>query len=312
MPSKPFDTALAEAGQQSTLDSLRRNFQYDAAKSAYESGGDLGRFGISGLGGSSSSSLSGGGTSGGGGNFEDTVRRALSMSQEAIKPAVESFQQAIPETQQAFGQEKSRLEAQKNPLRARYDNLIAQIRGQSQQAEQSQTLVTNNELGRRGILGSSGAAQQEIQNVVAPIRERGQQAITDATLAGEGAISNIDNLISQLTGQETGAVRDIRNAIGQLQAGQVPTAISSALSQLQLGQSANQFSQQQQLAQQQLQEQMRQFNTGNQPQPLNALQQAQARLLNAQAGQLGQQPQQLGQTNTSSGFQGLMDLWNQL
>jgi hypothetical protein len=229
--AKDFDQYMAESGRQGELDQLRRDFKYDEAKSRYEQGG----FGSSG---SSSQSSYAPAT-----NFQDIVKESLRLQQEAAKPAISSLQSSIPEVQQKFATEKQQVQAQVDPLKQRYQNLLSEVKGQAQSSINQQTKITSGELGKRGIVGSSTLAQQEIQNAVQPIQSNLTSATKDIGLSQEESLMGIQNLISSLTGQETEQTRAIQNAIAGLQSGDFSSASSSALSQLQL--------QQQQAAQQQ-------------------------------------------------------------
>lgn len=169
-----------------------------------------------------------GSSSSGGNSFEETLKRAQELQRQANEPIINSLQSSIPGIQQQYATQKSNLEAKKAPLKARYDNLISEIKGNQTVAENRQTVTTNNELGRRGILGSSGLAQQEITNAVNPITKGYTTLAKDTGLAGESALQGIDEQISGLSSQEIDTLRNVQNAIAQAQTSGNQQALSSA------------------------------------------------------------------------------------
>lgn len=172
-------------------------------------------------------------TSGGGGGSsldpQASIQAAIKAMQEANKPAIESYQASIPEVQSKYQQTRQQLQAGQAPLEQRYKDLLDSIKGNQQVAENRQTLTTNNELGRRGILGSSGVAQQEITNAVNPITQQYTGLTKETGLAREDAIRGLQDQIANLTPQETGDVRAINNAIAQLSAGAGQAGVSAGL-----------------------------------------------------------------------------------
>lgn len=222
-----FEQSFAERGRQSELDALRARGggAFDKAKAAFQAGG--GGFSFSGSG----SNL----------DFGQTVSRALQLQQQAVQPAVASFQASIPETQQRFAQQREQVSAEKAPLQERFKNLLADIKGQGKVREEAQTRITSGELGKRGIVGSSTLAQQEIQSAIDPIRASVQTATRDIGLEQESGLRQLQNQIANLGTGETGALRDITNAIAQLQSGAGAGAIDTALQQLGLSQQQSQF-----------------------------------------------------------------------
>lgn len=248
--AKTLDQYLAETGRQSTLDELGRQGQLDQARADFASG--KGQFATNQLSSTSSYTPGSYNFSAPSFDFSSAVKEAIKMNQEAARPAVESLQASIPEVQQKFATTKQQIESSIEPLKQRYQNLLEDIKGQSKVREEAQTRVTSGELAKRGIVGSSTLAQQEIQNAVDPIRSATQTATKEVGLTQEEALNNLSNLIANLSGQETEATRAIRNAIAQLQAGAGQTGITQALQQ-------GQFSQSQAQAAAQLAESQRQF-----------------------------------------------------
>lgn len=163
----------------------------------------------------------------------DTAKRLNDFQVQANQPAIQS------------------LQASQDPLKQRYSDLISNIKGNQQTAENRQTVSTKNELARRGISGG-GFYDQQLTDSLTPIT------------------SDYTNMLSQAN---TGQSQDLSNIglqIAQLQAGNPSSSISSALNltglqsqaqsqAAQMAQQQQQFASQQQLAQQQLKVQQEQF-----------------------------------------------------
>lgn len=207
---------------------------------------------------------SGGGTIGGGGsasgNFDSTVKRAIETNRNAIQPAIQSFQSSIPEITKSFDERGQQLQAEKTPLKERFDNLLDRVQGTFSQRREGATLTTSNELGRRGISGSSGIADREMQAAVAPLLEQEGQAVTDIGFEREGQLRALQNAISNLVNDKTGALRGVYNQIGGLEAGAGQSGISNALSLLGMDQQASQFGSNLQLQQEAAKTQADQFS----------------------------------------------------
>lgn len=161
----------------------------------------------------------GGGGGGGGGNAQSYINDAIRRLQEANRPAVDSYNTQLGETSQKYSGEKSRIEASRQPLIDRYRSLIDSIRGDQAVATDRQTVTTNNELGKRGLLSSSGVAQQEMTNALNPITQKYSTLARDTGLAQEDDLRGIEDRIAGLVPQETADKRAILNAIAQLQSG---------------------------------------------------------------------------------------------
>jgi len=114
-------------------------------------------------------------------------------------------------------------QATKAPLEQRYKDLLNSIKGNQQVAENRQTVTTNNEMGKRGITGSSGLFQQEMTNALNPITQQYTQLQKDTTNTQNMDIANIDK------------------AIAQLQAGNPESSVSTSSSIANSQQQANQF-----------------------------------------------------------------------
>lgn len=134
----------------------------------------------------------------------DYIQNAIRMNQQAIQPAVQSYQAQIPEISKSYSQ-------QRTTLTDKYDALLASIKGNQTTAENRQTVVTSNELGKRGLSGDSTLAQQEITNAVNPVTQQ------YTGLASEAGLSKIGDINQSYT-DETAAQRAVTNAIAQLQA----------------------------------------------------------------------------------------------
>lgn len=161
-----------------------------------------------------------------GASLDETISRAVNSLREANRPIIDSYNSSIGETQQRFANQKTQLEGRRQPLQDRYSNLISSIKNQGQQDVTNQTRITNNELGKRGLLSSSTLAQQEIQNATSPLMQKYAGLEKDASLAQEDEMRNLENQISGLAGQETDSLRAIQNAIAQLQANTQQQGIS--------------------------------------------------------------------------------------
>ncbi len=187
-----------------------------------------------------------GGGAGGGG---DVISQAIERNKQAIQPAIESYNQSIPEIQSKYKAAGEQLEASRKPLQERYQNLLSSIKGQGTEDVNRQTTITNNELGKRGILGDSTLAQQEIQNTTSPLRQKYATLESNTNLDLTNALQNLDKQKSDLAFQESSDVRAIKNAIAQLQAGAAQSGVTQGM-QLQANQLQNQL-QQAELAQRQ-------------------------------------------------------------
>lgn len=158
----------------------------------------------------------------------EALRSQYQASQPQAAPVVDPIAQAqkFLEFQKTANQPVvQQLEASKAPLEQKYQDLVASIKGTGKVAQDRQTLATNNELGRRGILPTSGLYEQEQANAALPL-----QAQIASQLAQTGMAQNDD--LTKLALQ-----------IAQLQAGNPSDAISGALNYGNQVQSANQFAQ---------------------------------------------------------------------
>lgn len=176
---------------------------------------------------------------------EDTIRRAIQMQQEANQPAIQSLQAQIPEQQKAIETRQSQLQAETTPLTERYNNLISTITNTGKRLEEQQTRITSGEMGKRGLLGSSTLAQQELQNAITPITEKYTGMATDAGLDRESALRDLASQITNLGLSGTEQQRAITNAIAQLQAGAGSQGIQTGLAQQQAQTQQSQFNAQQ-------------------------------------------------------------------
>ena len=179
---------------------------------------------------------------GGGGNVQDLqsiIDRTLQMQQQATQPAIQAIQQGIPETQQIYAGQTARAEAQRQPLLDRYNNLLAQIKGNQQTAENRQTLTTQNELGRRGISG--GLAERTLTESLNPITSQYAGLTKEAGIGQEQGLQSLNELIGGIGEKETMALQNARNTIAQLQSGAGQNAISTAMDLLAKQQQASQF-----------------------------------------------------------------------
>lgn len=160
------------------------------------------------------SKSSGGGSSSKSSN-SDLIEKAIKLNREAVKPAISSYQASLPEVANKYN-------SQRDTLSQKYDSLLASIKGNQTTAENRQTVATNNELGKRGILGSSGLAQQELVNAVNPITAQYTGLYSDAALQ---KIADINATYTNQTAEE----RAIKNAIAALQSGAGQTGLTQGI-----------------------------------------------------------------------------------
>lgn len=217
--AQTFEQYLASSGQQSTADQLRKTGQFGQAEADYNAG--------------KSPYASNPSTGSNSGNFQDSVQQAIEMNRKANEPAIQSLQASLPEVTQRFEQQRQQTSAQIEPLKQRYDQLLADVKGQGQQQANKQTVITNNELGKRGIVGSSTLAQQEIQNATDPIYAQIASNTKNIGLEKEQGLQALQNILGGLTSQETDAQRAVTNAIAQLQSGAGQAGIQQGLSMYQ-------------------------------------------------------------------------------
>jgi hypothetical protein len=157
------------------------------------------------------------------------MEKAIQRQREAVQPAVQSLEASRPEISQKYSQTREQLSAREQPLQERYKNLLASIKGQGEQDINKQTVITSNELGKRGLVGSSTLAQQEIQDAVSPLRQRYAGLEKDTMLAQEDDLRGLRDLIANLAPQETADMRAISNAVAQLQSGAGQTGIAQGM-----------------------------------------------------------------------------------
>jgi gas vesicle protein len=203
-------------------------------------------------------------------DYNKIIEENIKRMQEANAPVIQSLQSSIPETQQKFATERTRLQGEVEPLKARYDNLLSKIKGQETTATNRQTVATQNELGRRGIVGG-GLAEQTLVDALNPITSEYAGLTTDASLGMEADLRAIQNAITGLTGQETEATRSIQNAIAQLQAGANQSGVQNALDISTLLQGQRQFDTQESRLNRQADLLERNFNEATLPQIQYAL-----------------------------------------
>lgn len=208
-------------------------------------------------------------------SLDDTIRRAIDMNREATRPAIGSLESSIPEITQKFAAQRTQTESRRKPMQDRYANLISELKGNQQVETNRQTLTTNNELARRGILPSSGVADQQMTESLNPITSKYSGLIKDTGIAQEESLLNLDQIIAGLTGQETEATRSVRNAIAQLESGAAQsgmslgtniynTNIENAMRQRQMEEATRQAAIDEQIKRQQMEAASRQAGFDNQ------------------------------------------------
>lgn len=227
---------------------------------------------------------------------QSAIQAAIEQQKKAVEPAIQSYQAQVPEITQKYSQARTQLQGEQTSLQDRYKSLIDSIKGQGQQDINNQTVVTSNELGKRGIVGSSSLAGQTIQDAVSPLRQKYAGLEKDAALSQEDALRNITNQLSGLTTNETADQRSITQAIAALQSGAGQQGISQGL---------NLYSQdmQRQLSQQEQERQAQQQEFEN---SLKQYQLDQARITDPLQNQLLQN--QVNKSQQSSGDNGIASL----
>jgi hypothetical protein len=165
-------------------------------------------------------------------SLEQLTQRQLQLQREAAQPAISSLEQSIPEVQQKYQTARTGLEAQREPLKQRYNNLLDELkRKEGVQVQQTQT-ATAREYGKRGIPLSSGVYDQALIENTRPINEFYTGQYKDVSLSQEQSLGDLQNQITNLTGDEVESTRVIKNAIASLQMGASQQAISGAFQQL--------------------------------------------------------------------------------
>lgn len=169
------------------------------------------------------------GSGGGGGtDYAAIAREQMKLMQEANAPAVASLQASIPEVKTKYANEQSRLTAQQEPLEKRYQNLLGEVTRQQNVQTGAEQTATSREFGRRGISLQSGIFDQTLNERLKPISEWAGGQAKEIGLSREDALRQLQNLISQTGEAGITSVRDIQNAIAQLQAGGNQSAITNA------------------------------------------------------------------------------------
>jgi len=164
---------------------------------------------------------------------EEIYQKNKQRYAESIAPSVKSYQETIPETQKRFSTERERLSGESARLEDRYRLLIDDIKRNQGVAETRQTRSTGAELARRGISQESGVYGQEMTQALNPITESYTSQIKGTGLEREDQIAKIRDIITQLAGGETDAVRAITQAIANLQSGAGAQAITGSMQEFQ-------------------------------------------------------------------------------
>lgn len=238
---------MAETGRQSEIDSLRKNFQYDAAKKAYESSGSYG----SGQGNTSFGSSSV--------NFGDILKQVQSTISGQLNPIAETLKAQQPAISQAYSTAKTTLQGAQSSLKDKYQKLLSDIKNVGTQQTNTATKTTNTELARRGITSDSTAAGQELASVLNPIQNQILAQENAATAAQGDEEQAIANAIANLGISEQSAQSGVLQQVANLLAGGVSTGTSlggSIYSQLLGNEQANRVTETQKIQNQLLQQQL--------------------------------------------------------
>lgn len=171
---------------------------------------------------------------------EELQRQQITAAMGAIQPAVDSMNAGLPEVANRFDTARSQAEAGRNPLLERYQNLIDDLRAsESGRVAETQGIAAR-EFGRRGIPLSSTFAAEETVRRTAPIQSETNALVRDVGLDRENKIRELDDLIANLTLEQTAAEREIRNTIANLQANAATGALDRALQQYQIEEQSRQ------------------------------------------------------------------------
>ena len=111
------------------------------------------------------------------------------------------LQSAIQQSQQIVEPAAQAMRAEKEPLKERYEGILKQILSGQERAETRQTLTTGQEMGKRGILPSSGFFQQEMTRGLEPITREYTGMYKEAGTQRESDLRAIDSAIAQLYAQ---------------------------------------------------------------------------------------------------------------
>lgn len=177
--------------------------------------------------GSTQSSSGSTGSIGNTASWEDTVKKAIEMQKTANAPAVASMQAQIPEIASQYAAQKANVTAQQQTLSDRYKNLLDSLNTNKTADVNKQTLITSNELGKRGILPASTLAQQEVQNAVQPVTAQYNNLQTQTALDQTSGQQSLEALMNQLTSGQVADTRSVNNAIAQLQSGAASSGITT-------------------------------------------------------------------------------------
>ena len=111
------------------------------------------------------------------------------------------LQSAIDQSKQIVEPAAQAMRAEKVPLKERYEGILKQILSGQERAETRQTLTTGQEMGKGGILPSSGFFQQEMTRGLEPITREYTGMYKEAGTQRESDLRAIDSAIAQLYAQ---------------------------------------------------------------------------------------------------------------
>jgi len=182
-------------------------------------------------------------------DYKTAVEEAIRQSREAVQPSIERLEATRPAIEQEYTTMGAQLQAREAPLKERYNILLDEVRGQQQRVEQRQQRVTSGEMAKRGILGSSTLAQQEIASALAPITSEYTGLLGRTGVARETDLLNLASQIAQMGVQKSQALRgvdvDVANLLAQAGMGGMTAGQQQYQYQTTLGRQAEQFAQQQ-------------------------------------------------------------------
>lgn len=199
------------------------------------------------------------GASSGGGGGDAGVSQAMQELRKAVEVstgAIKGQQDLLP---QQTNQRKTELVQQQTNLEKRYEALIGEIQGQTQQAIDRTTGTTREELASRGINVQGNLASQEVNKVLNPINQTAAGQIQQVGLSREADLQTIMNAINNLPIQEKQQWLALQQAIGNAQASGSQTQLQAALQLAQQQQAQMEAQRQYELQLQQAEQQAQMF-----------------------------------------------------
>lgn len=149
--------------------------------------------------------------------MRESQAKSLEQRQNALNQATSTYESFKPQVSQMYEGQRQRAEAGKQPLNERYSTLIDEIKGKRESDANTQTTITRNEFGARGLPVSSTMVQQQLADKVGAINKGYASTLRNVELDRTEGLRSIDDLIASLTDKEKSALMDVNSAIAQLQ-----------------------------------------------------------------------------------------------